>query len=192
MSRRALAALILAVAMALTACGDGDAGGDAAEPAATTTPVAPTEDSPAPPDLSGQDVCDALPGDDVGRAIGTEVTEAESPSVGTPQCSYSFDEDDTVSSVVVAAQRSDDDLGGRSGQDALDYSVELNRMIAGPDTMFEEVTLDGADAAVAIEGEAVSGVLVLVGGRVITVFSTALDLEQLTGLAASAATALAP
>jgi hypothetical protein len=190
-----LALLVLATG-ALASCSDDDE----SDATSTTIEVQTETTNDAASDLSADDdapvagltsaaICEALTPELVGEAIGLEVSDPEGADEGTPQCSYSFDADGVFSNVTVAAPDPDDDLGGRSGDEALEYSVELNES-AVPGAEASDVEVEGADAAVLIESDVVFNLLVLVDGQILTVASSELDADQLTTLGAAAIVAL--
>jgi hypothetical protein len=201
-----LLVVVLLATVALAGCSDdGDADDDAADGTTTTsageadtvgtgtdgaTSDASGDDTVVPADQVGTPICEALTSDVVGDAIGLEVTGTDGYGLGTPQCSYSFEDEGVVTTVSVAVPRPDEDLGGLTGEEALDYSVELNES-AIPDAEASETDVDGADAAVLIESEVVLNLLILVDDQILTVASPALDPDQLAALGAAAVVALA-
>jgi hypothetical protein len=150
-----------------------------------------TDTSVIPADENGADICEALTGEMVSEAIGTTVSGTDGYGLGTPQCSYSFDDEGTITTVSVAAQRTDEDLGGLTGRDALELAVSANEAMVENEAESSEVSIEGAEAAVAIDGKVISGVIVLAdSGQVYTVFSPALDPGQHASLATAAVAAL--
>ena len=119
--------------------------------------------------ISGEDICARLPGADLGVTLGLTIDEAVAYDTATPQCTYSHTSGTgSTSSVTVASLRADGDLGGRSGDEAFDYVVDINRGLAGG-TDFEEVELDAGDRAVRFSGEALHLGIVFAGGHLFTV-----------------------
>ena len=127
------------------------------------TPAAEAVDA-----LTGAEICELVTGDIVGEALGIEVTEAVADDSSTPQCAYRYTSADGASSnVTVAAMRSTEDLGGRLGQEAFDYVVDLNKSLASG-TDVEELHVSAGDGAVVLAGESINLGVINVGGRVIT------------------------
>jgi hypothetical protein len=205
MSLRRLILPALLLTALLGACGDadGNAAADTTAAGATTDATGDpaevdgddsdtTASSDATTDESGADICGALTGEMVSAAIGVTITATDGFGLGTPQCSYSFEDEGTITTVSVAAQRTDEDLGGLTGRDALELAVSANEAMVENEAESSDVSVEGAEAAVAIDGKVISGVIVLApDGHVYTVFSPALDHEQLSALAAAALAALA-
>ena len=74
----------------------------------------------------------------------------------------------STSSVAVASMRSDGDLGGRTGEDAFSYVVDLNRSL-GAGTEFDEAELEVGDRAIRFTGEALHFGVLAAGGHLLTV-----------------------
>jgi len=169
---------LLAVATLLGACGgDDDSAGDGTSDEASRASDANGEagvdaggldGSPIEP-VAGTDICSRLATDDVGTALGLEVTAAQPYDTSTPQCAYTYDSaSGAASNVTVASMRTDGDLGGRTGDEAFDYVVEVNRGVAGG-TDFTEDDLDVGDRAVRFTGDALHLGILATGGHLLTV-----------------------
>ena len=172
----------VALAAALSACGS-DSDSDADSGSADTADVAGTEpvstsDSAVANDaalaaLTSEEICERLPFDSVGAALGLDVGLGEPSSMETPQCAYTYDSGGTTSNVTVASMRPED-VGGLSAGEAYDYVLGINRSIAG-EADVEEVELDAGNGAVRISGPALHLGVVQVGDRVLTVIVPAGD-----------------
>ena len=194
-------ALVLALAgLLLGACSsdDGDAAVDADGGAAASAPrdealdgdVPPADDGEAvdvptepPADLTSDEVCALADAATVAGAIDATDVVAEPQGMSTPQCSYAFtDAEGAGTNVVVAVQRTEDDLGGRVGVDAFDHAVALNEMGSGPDAV-SDVDGVGVLAALVDNGALVGMIVLAPDGHVITLFGTSLDEGSATALA---------
>jgi len=175
---------VLAVLLVISGCS-----GDEAVDAASTTVVAGAEPETddgtgtggTPADLTGREICDTLTADTVSAALAVTVDSAEPVEDGTPQCSYSYTTDDGVlATATVAVQRSEDDLGGRSGTEAYEYVLELNRDLASGDlasgSEITETPINVAGQGAVLSPPDTDGLhfgVVEVGGRVITTIVSA-------------------
>ncbi len=209
---RTLVALAVPVALvALGACGtdgsDGSDGSGASDRApvadvpssSTSSPSSSPSSSPTEPvdlgdadlvELTGEQICAALPVATASLAVGTEVAQAEPADSETPQCTYTYGaESATLSTFTVAAQRPDD-VGGRGLAEAFDYVVGLNRGLAS-DTGLEEADVDAGDRAVRLTGDTLTLTVVATGGHLLTIITTPdLDTTAVEALAGAAADAL--
>jgi hypothetical protein len=178
----------VALVAALAACGSdsesGDSGADVAPSGSAAVVPADTlatsdsdtvtiADDTALMALTAEEICERLPFDSVGAALGLDVGLGEPSAMDTPQCSYTYGSEDTTANVTVASMRPED-VGGRSAREAYGYVVEINRSIAGV-TDVEEVELDAGNGAVRISGPALHLGVVQVGDRVLTVVVPAGD-----------------
>ena len=127
--------------------------------------------------LTDQEICDGLSGAEVGAALGLDVTETAVGGSSTAQCVYNYESESGVTSnVSVASLASDIDLSGRTGDEAFDYVVGLNRGLAGG-TDFDEVEPDAGDRAVRFSGEALHLGVLAVDGHILTVLVPAEDTD---------------
>lgn len=199
MTRRTRVWLVLGLAalvatLVATSCSSDDSedtgSAPASETAAPSTPVdgpsttaATTELDPAEvPVFTSAELCDLVPAQDVGEALGVEITEAE-PFEGTPQCTYTFSGDEGVTTnVVLAVPRPVEELGGLVGEEAYDQAVELNQSLAGADAVVEEVPSVGSGATW-LSGAANSVLLAWADDQVVTIAGTPLTQEQAAALA---------
>jgi hypothetical protein len=184
--------------VAVAACG-GDNGMDSDENTAPTdvatmavggTPTAEAEASATGitegeplPDFSGEDVCALNTPAEVGAALGVTIEGAEPSSGGTPSCSYTFTTPEgTGNNVVVAVMRSSD-VGGRSGTDAFEFAVEVNRRYSDGAA---EQEVDVGDDALYMDGAAVGLLIIRQGERVMTIAGTTITVEAATAIARAA------
>ncbi|MDZ4825289.1 MAG: hypothetical protein SGJ13_02355 [Actinomycetota bacterium] len=172
-SRRSLLVGVIAGVLVLGACGGDD---DDAAPTSETSSIDDSDDAgEAVAALTSEEVCAAVTGDDVGDALGVTVTEAEPQDSGTPQCHYGYSlESGPTSNITIASMRSDEDLGGRTGEDAYDFVVDINRASADDGDM-QEVELDSGDNATRFTGNSLHLGVVVVDGRIFTVIVPADD-----------------
>ena len=141
--------------------------------------------------LTGAEICQLLPAVDVGEALAFEVSDAVADDTSTPQCAYHYTRaDGTFDNVAVAALRSVEDLGGRTGKDAFDYVVEINRGFAAG-TEVTETEISAGDGAIVLVGESLNFGVIDVGGRVVTIIVSTKDATGPTVEALVSATALA-
>lgn len=195
------AALLLCVALLpLAACG-----GDDSTPAPAATVSAPVSATPSvsaptpattpdrhtptptptpPPNLTSQQVCDLAPAASVAAALGVSSVEQKPVDVSTPQCSYTFTSGDSTNNLVLAVMR-DSDVGGRTGSDAFEYAVSVNRAVAG-DAAEETEVPDLGDQAVFMSGPAVKLLIVQAGLRIVTVAGTELNADAAAAIAQGA------
>jgi hypothetical protein len=129
-----------------------------------------------PADLTGDEVCALASGADVGEALDVTVSSTSASELGTPQCSYQYtDSQGARSNVVVAVQRVDRDLGGRTGRRAFAYAVKANKVYAGKGSKFTKVSGVGTRATFA-DGKATKNLIVGTDdGGVLTVAGSGLD-----------------
>jgi len=185
--RRTRSMLVVGAALVATlgACGSdsdsgADTGADVTTEAADVAATEPVDSSGEAIDndaalaaLTAEEICERLPFDSVGAALGLDVGLGEPSAMETPQCAYTYDSGGTTSNVTVASMRPED-VGGRSAGEAYDYVLEINRGIAG-DADVEEAQLDAGNGAVRISGPALHLGVVQVGDRVLTVIVPAGD-----------------
>jgi hypothetical protein len=162
---RTLRLLALAAGLALlpAACGDDDSDGGGT----TTTPVG--DDGRELVVLSAQEVCDAVPADVAGEALGLEVTAVEASDTGaTPQCAYTYESATGGPSNVTIAAMDTNAVGDRAGDEAFDYVADINRQTAGG-AAIEEAEVDAGDRALRFTGPAIHLGVVAVGDNLLTV-----------------------
>ncbi len=176
-----LSAIVLVLPLA---AGCGDDGGDDSSPP-TTEAVADTGgdgDGGSLSDaevtaLTDEEICAGLSGDDVGDALGFEVTEVAVGGSSTAQCAYNYaSATGGTSNISVASFAQDGELGGRSGDEAFEYVVDVNRGVAGG-TDFEEVDVDAGDRAIRFSGEALHLGVLAVDGHLLTLIVPANDAD---------------
>lgn len=141
--------------------------------------------------LSGAEICERLPGDELGPVLGLEIVEVGADD-DRLECIYGYESaGGGVSSLTVAMMRSED-LGGLGGSDALDFVIEANRGIE--EVSGEElVELELGDGAARMSSEFLHYGILLLGEHVLTVTVSAGDAsgEQVDGAVELMATALA-
>ena len=172
--------------LALAGCGsDSDSSSSVTEPnvAVSEGDTAPTDSTPldtadgagTPVEaLTGEQICERLPIQTVGAALGLDVGLAEPDDSATPQCAYEYTNESGATSNLTVASMRPDDVGGLTGTDAYDFVLDVNRQVAGT-TDFEETTLDAGDGATRLSGESLHLGVLLVGDRVFTVIVPASD-----------------
>jgi hypothetical protein len=127
----------------------------------------------SPGDLSADEICDRIPADDVEAALGISPVVASPSSTATPQCSYVFETDDgTRSDATIAALRTEEDLGGRRGEDAFDYVVDLNSS-ASRDADLTRTELSVGDRAILLSGGNLHFGVIQLGPRIATTIVSA-------------------
>jgi hypothetical protein len=182
--RTTRAALVLAGALALAACGSDDATTSAdvtAEVTLDQTTDAPESSAPttAPSDtsaaLTGAEICERLTIESVAADLGVDVTTAEPDDSSTPQCAYLYDTGTGVSSNLTIAAMRPADVGGMSGEAAFDFVVGINRQVAGDDA--EEQTINAGDNAIRLSGSSLHLGVVQLGDNVYTLIVPADDTE---------------
>ena len=179
---RGLVALVAAVMLAAACGGDDDAA------PTTTAPDPGADEGVVPTDLTGAEVCALVDPGVLSEALGgVELAEPQGSEIGTPQCSWSFPTEDGVTNVVLAVQRTQDDLFGLVGAEAYDYAVGLNETLLGG--LATEIEGLGT-AATFVDGDAVSGVVVQAGPRIVTLFGVDLDEDTARTIAAAAVAGL--
>ncbi|MEX0875373.1 MAG: hypothetical protein WD646_02295 [Actinomycetota bacterium] len=127
----------------------------------------------SPGDLSADEICDRIPADDVEAALGISPVVASPSSTATPQCSYVFETDDgTRSDATIAALRRQEDLGGRRGEEAFDYVVDLNSS-ASRDADLTRTELSVGDRAILLSGGNLHFGVIQLGPRIATTIVSA-------------------
>jgi hypothetical protein len=173
------------VAAAVASCSSDDAGrgetSDASRESVVTSAVSATTTTTVEPvAVSSRDICELVPLDRVGSALGVVVSTAEPSSEGPPTCRYDSAAGDVVQ---ISVLRTREDLGGGAGPAAWETAVEIARDLADAPPPGEEVFGIGSSARW-FDG-AVSNVLVAhEGGQVGVVTGPSLTQEQAGGLAA--------
>jgi hypothetical protein len=169
--------------------GSSEDGGDAS---ATTTPGDSSgsgggglDASVAAPDMTSEQICAAMTANQVGTALGVRgVTASPGNTTGTPQCSYHYTLDSgEATDATIAVLRSQADMGGRFGDDAFQFVVDLNK--AAAQTPVTETPLEVGSQAVLLTGSTLYMAIVQLGGRIVTVLvnTDAADAGSVTGLA---------
>jgi hypothetical protein len=144
----------------------------------------------SPPDLDADQVCALVDRAVVEAALDTVVTGVNPRDASTPQCSYDVEVDGTITNVLVAVMRADDDLGGRVGPKAFKFAVKLNKLYAGKAKITKVRDL-GARATF-FDGRSTNLLVVLADdGHVFTIVGGALDLDTVRPVAESALEGLA-
>lgn len=178
-----LGAFVLLTGMACSSDGGSGSADDgtavaADEPTGTEPADAPTPSSAGSGStieaLTGQQICDRLPPQTVGAAIGLDVGLAEADDSGTPQCAYEYTNGAGATSNLTVASMRPDDVGGLTGNDAYEFVLDINRQVAG-DTEVEESTLDAGDGATVLMGASLYLGVLRVGDRVVTLIVPAGD-----------------
>lgn len=195
--RRAVAALIVALAVGASACAGGsddesasDAGVPGTVDSAPTTEAEPADDDTSPTDaagsaapgpigdgagLSAADICERLAAESVTADLGVEIVAAEPQDSATPQCAYLYrTATGGVANATVALMRPDD-VGGATGQAAFDAVVAVNESIAGDDADRQE--LDAGDGALRLSGAALHLGILRLGDHVFTLVVPAADTD---------------
>ncbi len=127
--------------------------------------------------LTDEEICASLSGDDVGDALGIEVTEVAVGGSSTAQCAYNYASDTGgTSNISVASFAQDVELGGRRGDEAFDYVADVNRGIAGG-TDFEEIDVDAGDRAIRFSDEVLHLGVLAVDGHLFTLLVPANDAD---------------
>ncbi len=197
-----LAALLGLSVLAAAGCGsDGDSSSTAAtapatvasdtEVAASDTAATATDAAPVEA-MTGEQICERLPIQTVGAALGLDIGLAEADDSGTPQCAYEYTNKTGATSNLTVASMRPDDVGGLTGSAAYDFVLGINRQVAGT-TDVEENSLDAGDGATRLSGASVHLGVLLVGDRVFTVIVPADDATgpDVDSLIAKMATTLA-
>jgi hypothetical protein len=163
-----LAVSSLLLVGAAVGCGGGDSSGGSDGGAPAPQPSAAIGDV-AVVALTAKEICNGMPAADVGAVLGLDIADATASDEATPQCSYVYKSASGArSNVTIASMRGDADLGSRSGDEAFDYVLRLNRPPAGtPD--FEEANLDAGARAVRLTGASLHLGILFVAGHLLTV-----------------------
>jgi hypothetical protein len=182
-SRILLVGAVMSIALG-TGCGsDTDTGADATDPTAidvTDTAAAGTTATSAVDAASaggaattGSEICERLTADAVAADLDLEVTAAVPDDSTTPQCAYEYASDTGATSNLTVAFMRPEDVAGRTGSDAYEFTLDINRAFAGDD---EEV-VDAGDEAVRLGGSGIHVGVVRVGDEVYTLLVPADDAE---------------
>lgn len=164
---------------------------DPADPG--TGGAAPSDASAAAPDMTSQEICALLPAETASAALGIADIVAAPGTTDTPQCSYQFARaDGAQTDATVAALRTAGDMGGKFGDDAFAYVVEINKAAAQNEVT--ETPLDFGNNAVLLTGGRLHMAIVQVGGRIITVLlnTDSGDAAAVAALAQAASVVLTP
>ncbi|HYN33923.1 MAG TPA: hypothetical protein VES40_14965 [Ilumatobacteraceae bacterium] len=159
----------------LVGCGsDSEANSDPAtevDPVAASTPV--TDAAPTAGVVTGAAICQQLTTESVATDLGVEVTAAVPDDSATPQCAYEYTNDTGSTSNLTVAFMRPADVGGRTGVDAYDFTLGINRAFAGDD----EQEVDAGDDAVRLSGSGVHVGVLRVGDQVYTLIVPVDDAE---------------
>lgn len=168
-----------------TAAGTVDTGSDVGSDAVPT----PTETStPSGSTVTGADICSRLVPESVAADLDLDVTGAVADESGTPQCAYEYTNESGATSNLTVAFMRPDDVAGRVGVEAYEFTLGVNRAFAGDD----EQDVDAGDAAVRLSGSGIHVGVLLVGDEVYTVLVPAGDADpaSVEALLATMATSL--
>ncbi|CAN5762867.1 hypothetical protein BH24ACT3_BH24ACT3_11900 [soil metagenome] len=126
-----------------------------------------------PGPLLAEEVCDLLRADEVAAAVEGPVGAAEVVPGGTPQCSFRYTgASGTTASVVLSVQRTEEDLGGRSGREGFDHALTLSADLSPGG--FDPI--DGlGDAAAFAAGDVLGLLVVQAGDQVVAVAGEGLE-----------------
>ncbi len=138
--------------------------------------------------MTGSEICERLSADMVATDLGVEVTAAVPDDSATPQCAYEYTNATGGTSNLTVAFMRPEDVGGRTGSDAYEFTLGINRAFAGDD----EEPVDAGDAAVRLGGSGIQVGIVQVGDQVYTLLVPGDDAEPtaVDTLIASMATTL--
>jgi hypothetical protein len=112
----------------------------------------------------------------VAEALDLEVTDAVTDDSATPQCAYEYTNDTGATSNLTVASMRPADVGGLTGPDAYDVTVDVNRAFAPDDAQ----AVDAGDEAVRLSGSALHSGVLRIGDQVYTVVVPAVDAEPAT------------
>jgi hypothetical protein len=140
---------------------------------ATDTSTASTSDAPTAGAVTGAAICQRLTTDSVAADLGVEVTAAVPDDSATPQCAYEYTTDTGATSNLTVAFMRPADVGGRTGVDASDFTLGINRAFAGDD----EQEVDAGEAAVRLSGSGIHVGVLRVGDQVYTLIVPVDDAE---------------
>lgn len=157
MTRWAAVSLLLA-ALFVSACGGDSDDSSGSDGGGGTTVDASGE-------ITGDQVCSLISGEDVGKALDFDVTEATPQDGGTPGCIYFYDNGREINGVALAVLRPTD-VEDNEGKEAFDYVLELNRVF-GAGASEEKVSGVG-DQAVFMTGKSNRILIVQDKARIIT------------------------
>lgn len=151
----------------------------------------PSGAATAPADLTGAQVCALLTPAEIEGALGVTVQATSPTTSGTPQCTYlNRSSAGVTTNVLVAVQRTDGDLDGRTGKKAYKYAVKLNKAFAPKGASFSQLKGVGVAATFA-EGSATKLLIVATrDGRVFTIAGSDLTRATATTLGKAVATKL--
>jgi hypothetical protein len=175
-TRHLLAPLSLVM---LASCGGSS--GSSADPTAPTAPTAPTDgtvvesgqSAPNAPTMTGVEICRQLTVESVASALDLAVTAAVADDSATPQCAYEYTNDTGGTSNLTVASMRPADVGGLTGSEAYDVTVDVNRAFAPND----EQAVDAGDEAVRLSGSALHAGILRIGDQVYTVIVPTVDAE---------------
>ena len=124
--------------------------------------------------LTSAELCERIDPAMVSDTLGLEVVGVEETMQSTPQCSIGYGLDTGVTSNVTVASMRPDDIGGRTGAEAFDYVVDVNRSIASGEEV-EESTPEAGDRALRLSGSSLHLGIVAAGDHLLTVIVPASD-----------------
>lgn len=164
---------------------DDDGNGSAADEGDGADP-----ESAGPP--TGRQICQRVPGADVGAALRAEIISTRPKDDATPQCAYVFENDEgTPTNATVSVLRPEEDLDGRRGREAFAYVLEANRQQAVEPPRETDVAV--GDEAVLLTGGQLHFAVVRYGERIATTLLRTADGDAPAAAALTRATApLAP
>lgn len=151
-----------------TAPGDDGGEGEGTEGSTDPGPEATDPGSGPGGELTGEDICQRLPADVAGAALGIDGVTSSPGTSGTPQCSYGFTgPNDIETDATVAALRTVEDLSDRSGAEAYTHVVDLNVQAAQGEVT--QTPLEVGDDAVILTGQTLHMAVIRYGERIVTV-----------------------
>jgi hypothetical protein len=114
--------------------------------------------------MTGSEICERLSADTVAGDLDLDVTAAVPDDSATPQCAYEYTSATGGTSNLTVAFMRPEDVGGRTGSDAYEFTLDINRAFAGED----EEAVDAGDEAVRLDGPGIQVGIVRVGDQVYT------------------------